>query len=167
MAYVITFETEFTDVQENFTTTDWLANVSYADLNGFFPEISESEWPVIQTRIINMFTPMAKIGVTPGLLDYTINTTPSKQTIIATFDSKKSYEDYAIDRMEMADYGLVLHLPKTTNKFIVKDFITLDGRSIIDSRPGYSIPNPLVGQWLIRKYQLYRGVAITIIHTET
>jgi hypothetical protein len=166
MSYVIDFKMDNL-VAANTVLSEWVSNTTYADLNGLFPEISEADWPTIRASISDMVAlPRAEVGVTPGVLDYSQSVNEYGAHIVITFDSKDSYDNYELSHRRVINYGLVLYFPESDN-FVVKDYITLDGRNIIDTRPGFSVTNTPIGLWLVRTYQLYRQSIITCTHTET
>lgn len=165
MSYVIDYKMEH-KVIADYTLSEWVANVTYAELNGYFPEISEADWPTIRTNISEMLSlPMVEVGVTAGVIDYSQTVTQNSTQITITFDNQQSYDDYELGHRRVINYGLVLYFPESNN-FVVKDFITINGRQIIDTRPGFNITNTPIGLWLVRTYELMRESTITCTHTE-
>jgi hypothetical protein len=169
MPYTINYELLYSiDKPEN-TSIEYITKINYDDLNGLFPEIIESDWSKTKKTILSLLPPTITLGITPGLIDWKIDIDSSFIQIILTFDNKESFNNYCIKRQNQAEYGLVLGFPESsiTSGFVVSDFITIQGRDIIDSRPGHSIINAPLGLWLITKYHLYRGSTIKLSHTET
>ena len=168
MAYIINYELLYSiDKPEN-TSIEYINNIGYDDLNGLFPEIPESEWLTTKRNVLYLLRPNVTLGITPGLLDWKIDINSSFVQVILEFDNKESFNNYCIRHQKLKEFGLIgYHESLITPGFVVNDFITIQGRDIIDTRPGHSIINAPIGLWLLRKYHLYRGATVKLSHTET
>jgi hypothetical protein len=169
MAYIINYELEYLEAKPEHTVIEWITNLSYSNLNGLFPEIAESAWSRTKRDIVSLLPPNVILGITPGLMDWQIDITEPSLKVMLTFSSKEYYDNYYTRRQNEAEYGLILGFPESTitPRFVVSDFITIQGRDIIDTRPGYSVTNAPIGLWLVRTFQLYRNTVVKHTHTQT
>lgn len=167
MSYVVEFNSTFTKNLPGRTFIDWATDVSYADLNGLFPEIAEADWPTVKAGIlatINSGNPV--VGETPGLANVTKTATTTSSNITLTFANLTDYQTYADHCTAVSDKGLRLGFAFELAEKAVESSMSIDGRAITYDGTT-TITTPPVAVWLHATYQLHYGVVKSCVHTTT
>jgi hypothetical protein len=168
MSYIVKVESDYPLDPGTYTFVDWISGLAYSDLNNLFPEITEADWPTIKAEIIDtMKTPWAEAGVTPGLIDYVVDSTPATTCTTMTFDSEASFTTFNNARKAKSVHGIVSDFSVQLNKVDATTRFVVSGRSVYNTSSGYTHPFAPVGEWLTRTYQLKRGCITTVEHTTT
>jgi len=168
MSFTVNNTINYTRNFGNYRFPDWIETINYADLEGLFPEITETEWPTIKQEIMNVAKlPFGVIGETPGLTDYSENTTNEGGTITFVFDTEASFQEFVEYRQTLQNHGLNTDFSVEMFNLAMGDNETLDGRTWTNLLTNITIPNVPIGTWLLRKYEILRGVVYTTDHVSS
>jgi hypothetical protein len=149
----------------NYRFPDWVTTISYADLEGLFPEIAEADWPTVKQEIINVVKlPFGVVGETPGLTNYGETISNEGGTITFVFDNEASFQQFVEYRQSQANHGLNPDFSVEVFDLAIGDNEALNGRSWTNYLNNVTIPNVPVGTWLLKKYEIYRGCVYTVDH---
>jgi hypothetical protein len=169
MAYTVEFNMTYNDNLPGLTFGRWIKTLTYADLDGLFPEISEASWPALQTEISDcLLSGKPVLGVTPGLVDYVETITDTNVSITITFEDKAAYTLYASYCQANFNSNVKL-LPGFAFKISGQQLdpypLQLNGRAII--RNNISTVTAPLGAWLLAKHNINYLVVKSCMHTET
>lgn len=167
MSYVVEFNSTFTKNLPGSTFIDWVTNVSYADLNGLFPEIAEADWPTVKAGILSTVSSgNPVVGETPGLANVTKTVSSTGINFTLTFANLTDYQTYADHCTAISDKGLRLGFAFELAEKATESSMSIDGRAITyDGATTITIPS--VAVWLQATYQLHYGVVKSCVHTTT
>jgi hypothetical protein len=169
MAYTVEFNMTYNDNLPGLTFGRWIKTLTYADLDGLFPEISEASWPALHTEISDcLLTGRPVMGVTPGLVNYTETVTDTNVNINITFEDKAAYTLYANYCKENFNSNVEL-LPgftfKVSNQQLDPYPFQMNGRTV--TRNTQVVNYAPLGPWLLAKHNIKYLVIKSCVHTET
>ena len=165
MPFTVNNTLNYTRSFGNYRFPDWVQTINYSDLEGLFPEIAEADWPTVKQEILDVITlPFGVVGETPGLTNYAETTTNEGGTITFVFDNETSFQDFVEYRQSLENHGLSPNFSIEMFELAMGDNETLEGRTYTNLLNNLTIHNVPVGTWLLKKYEILRGVVYTTDH---
>ena len=173
MSYNVEFKMTYNDNLPGKTFKTWIETLTYADLNGLFPEFSAEVWPTVKTSLLNILSEARPtVGVTPGVADFTEVTTDNDVTINITFNDIDGYHLYAEFCDTTAENQFKLRPGfafELTEGIPINPYpVQLDGRAIVKTIDNsiIMVSAPL-GPWLFAKYHITYLTTRSCTHTTT
>lgn len=158
MTYRITNTTLFTKNLGEFTTQDYVAGITYADISPLYPQYSQTDWETIKAEIIAYVSlPLLKVEEVPGLISYTEDLGADHGSITLEFATQEDYINYVqAQEAKGPVHGIMI-------KFEELAETTSDDYDLIGNVLHGSIELE-IGRYLVIKYAIDRGVIRTCVH---